>query len=66
MNGTWRKLSLECVYDFQSFVNIPDIQWQIIGLAKEVGVGEVDEKDVVQLLESHGEDLNEDLIKLEQ
>ena len=49
------------------FSNVPDIFQQIVGLAREVGFDEVDDEDVSQLLESHGDDLtNEDLIQLEQ
>uniref|UniRef100_UPI00358F6F9C uncharacterized protein isoform X1 n=1 Tax=Myxine glutinosa TaxID=7769 RepID=UPI00358F6F9C len=67
MNGVWRKLWPECVHDFRGFVNVPEIHPEIVGLAKEAGFDEVDLDDVVELLESHGEDLsNQDLIELEQ
>ena len=47
MNGVRRKLWPENVQDFQSFANVPHIQRQIVGLAKEVAFDEVDEEDAV-------------------
>ncbi|XP_042221465.1 tigger transposable element-derived protein 1-like [Homarus americanus] len=69
MNGVWRKLWLECVRTLKGIEEtMPNIQRNIVELAKHmVGFEEVDEENVQELLNSHGEDLtNEELIHLEQ
>uniref|UniRef100_UPI00358DF661 tigger transposable element-derived protein 1-like isoform X2 n=1 Tax=Myxine glutinosa TaxID=7769 RepID=UPI00358DF661 len=67
MSGVWRNVWPECVHYLKDFVDLPAIRTQIVDLAKEAGFNEVDEDDVGELLESHGEDLtNDDLIQLDQ
>nr|XP_006128720.1 tigger transposable element-derived protein 1-like [Pelodiscus sinensis] len=67
MNGVWAKLWPECVNDLKGFKDIiPAIKKDILGLAKKAGFDEVEEDDVTQLLQSHGEELtNEELMQLE-
>ncbi|XP_041053574.1 tigger transposable element-derived protein 1-like [Carcharodon carcharias] len=67
LNGVWQKMWPECVSDHGgSHDTVPEVQHEILTLAREVGFDEVDEADVVELLKSHGEELsNEDLMQLE-
>ncbi|XP_042212261.1 tigger transposable element-derived protein 1-like, partial [Homarus americanus] len=70
MNGSWKNIWPECVHEFQSFSqaeSLQKVQQDIVTLANNIGFEEVVENDVVELLESHREDLtNEDLMMLEQ
>ena len=67
MNGVWRKLLPECVNDLKGFKHVfPILKTVILGPANKAGFDEVDEADVTQLLQSHGEELtNVDLNQLE-
>ncbi|XP_007056461.2 tigger transposable element-derived protein 1 [Chelonia mydas] len=67
MNGVWWKLWPECVNDLKGFKDVvPAMKKDILGLAKKAGFDKVEEADVTQLLQSHGEELtNEDLMQLD-
>ncbi|XP_068941605.1 tigger transposable element-derived protein 1-like [Petaurus breviceps papuanus] len=69
MNRVWEKIWPECVHlhDVSQIETITQIQQGIVALANDLGFGEVVETDVVQLLQSHDEDLsNEELMQVEQ
>ena len=68
MNGVWRHISPECINDFSSFTpTLPQVQQEIIRLARDVGFEEVNKEDVEEVLVSHEEDLtNEELMQLKQ
>ncbi|XP_053640875.1 tigger transposable element-derived protein 1 [Cherax quadricarinatus] len=67
MNIGWKQLWPECVNDFHDFQEaLPDICRDIVTLARRAGFDEVDDDDVTELLESHGETLTkEELVQLE-
>ncbi|XP_042211557.1 tigger transposable element-derived protein 1-like [Homarus americanus] len=70
MNGSWKNMWPECVHEFKGFSqaeSLQQVQQDIVTLANNVDFEEVIENGVVELLESHREDLtNEDLMMLEQ
>lgn len=66
MNGVWKKLWPECVNDFKDFPKRDPIIKVIVDLANCVGY-ELEEADVYDLLDSHGQELsNKDLMELNQ
>nr|XP_042711711.1 tigger transposable element-derived protein 1-like [Chrysemys picta bellii] len=65
-NGVWHHAWLDAVHSFLGFDAIPALEQEIVKLAKDVGLAEV-EDDVQELLDSHNEQLtNEELIELDQ
>ena len=68
MNGVWRKLWPECVNDLKGFNYVfPTMKKIILCLVNKTGFDEVEEADVTQLLQSHGEELtNEDPKRLQR
>ncbi|KAG7155119.1 Tigger transposable element-derived protein 1-like 196 [Homarus americanus] len=70
MNGSWKNIWPECIHEFKGLSQaerLQQVQQDIVTLANNVGFEEVIENDVVELLETHREDLtNEDLMMLEQ
>ncbi|XP_042221477.1 tigger transposable element-derived protein 1-like [Homarus americanus] len=70
INDSWKNIWPECVHEFHGFSqaeSLQQVQQDIVTLANNVGFEGVIENDVVELLESHREDLtNEDLMMLEQ
>ena len=68
MNRVWRKIWPECIGDFHGLEQpINEVHEQIVGLAHHTGLIEGEAEDVVELLESHGEELsNDDLMQMEQ
>ncbi|XP_069792247.1 tigger transposable element-derived protein 1-like [Narcine bancroftii] len=70
MNGVWRNIWPECI---KNFINCPPaepaekVTRDIVALANEAGFHDIVEGDVIQLLDSHKEDVsNEDLMLLAQ
>ncbi|XP_050699783.1 tigger transposable element-derived protein 1-like [Eriocheir sinensis] len=70
LNGVWKNLCPQLVHDFAGF----DIQAKVsktilecLAKAREAGFEEIEEKDIVELLESHSVDLtNEELLEREK
>ncbi|XP_066489716.1 tigger transposable element-derived protein 1-like [Tiliqua scincoides] len=61
MNGVWCKMWPEACYDFNGFADASsDITRDIVNLANEAGMDEVDAEDVEELLNSHGEELTKE------
>ncbi|XP_051889940.1 tigger transposable element-derived protein 1-like [Pristis pectinata] len=70
MNGVWQNIWPGCINDF---TDVPAAEpaekviRDIVALANEAGFEDIVEEDVIQLLDSHDEDLsNEDLMLLER
>ena len=68
MNRVWRKIWPECIGYLLGFEQpINEVHEQIVGVAHHAGLIEGEVEDVVELLESHGEELsNDDLMQMEQ
>ncbi|CAM2116375.1 unnamed protein product [Caretta caretta] len=67
MNGIWRCAWPDAVHSFIGFDAVPALKQEIVKLAKDVGLEEVEDDDVEELLESHAEQLtNEELTELNQ
>ncbi|XP_065412567.1 tigger transposable element-derived protein 1-like [Chrysemys picta bellii] len=66
MNSVWHCAWPDAVHSFMGFDAVPAVEQEIVKLAKDVGFKEVEEDDVWELLESHAEQTNEELIELGQ
>ena len=67
MNAVWKKIWPECVHNFTGFPQVRPVVTEVVNLAHKVGMEEVDEEDVSELLTSHEKELtNEELIAIEQ
>ncbi|XP_045107142.1 tigger transposable element-derived protein 1-like [Portunus trituberculatus] len=69
LNGVWKKLCPQFVHSFKAF-NVDDIvskaNKDTISYAQDLGLDEVEEEDIDQLLQSHRQELsNEDLLDIE-
>lgn len=69
LNGVWKKLCPQFVHSFEGF-NVDDIvskaNKDTISYAQDLGLDEVEEEDIDQLLQSHRQELsNEDLLDIE-
>uniref|UniRef100_UPI0035902DA6 tigger transposable element-derived protein 1-like n=1 Tax=Myxine glutinosa TaxID=7769 RepID=UPI0035902DA6 len=63
LNGCWRKLWPEAVHDFQGFPIQQDEIRNILVLARQVkeeGFADLEEADIVEVLESHDDELTEE------
>ena len=64
MNRVWRKIWPESIADFLGFEQpLYEVHEQIVGLAHHAGLIEV---EVVEYIESYGEELSNDLVQMEQ
>jgi hypothetical protein len=68
MNSSWKKLWSEACHDFRGFEeNEAAVTSNIVELANQLGMDEVDIDNVQELLQSHQTSLtNEELVQLEQ
>lgn len=65
-NGAWRNVLPHFVHHYKGLDPFAAVKKQVVALAKELGLEDIDEKDIDELLEPHSENLtNEDLISLE-
>uniref|UniRef100_K7EX90 HTH CENPB-type domain-containing protein n=1 Tax=Pelodiscus sinensis TaxID=13735 RepID=K7EX90_PELSI len=65
LNAVWRRIWPACVHEFREFdTEIAEAKKQIVALAHEAGLEEVDANDVQELLHSHGEELSIEELKL--
>jgi hypothetical protein len=70
MNGVWKKICPQFYHDLRGFnveYNITTANKESMKVAQKLGLGEVDEGDIEDLLESHTKELtNEDLLESEK
>nr|XP_006114880.1 tigger transposable element-derived protein 1-like [Pelodiscus sinensis] len=65
LNAVWHRIWPACVHEFREFdTEISEAKMQIVALAHEAGLEEADATDVQELLDSHGEELSIDELKL--